>query len=105
MPYMTCSGPDSRSAAWRKRPSSQPRNAPAYERPDGNVVGLREDRVRAGADLVGAVEQPEHPAFDLVADLTHLLERLLGGIVDVPVCDAADHVRQVSWQLRVIALS
>ena len=45
------------------------------------------------ADLVGAsVDQFADTAFDLVADLAHLLERLASGVVDFPVLDAADHI-------------
>ncbi len=41
----------------------------------------------AGADLVRALDQNAHAAFDVVADLPHLLERLTGGVIDIPVFD------------------
>lgn len=58
-----------------------------------------------GADLVGAGEQGEHEALDRVADLAHRLERLVGGIVEVPVLDVADRVRARVLVVSVIALS
>jgi len=42
------------------------------------------------ADFLGPVfDEVADAAFDLVADLPHLLERLAGGVVDLPVFDAA----------------
>lgn len=42
------------------------------------------------SDLICAlVDELAHAAFDVVADLAHLLEGLVGGVVDVPVFDAS----------------
>jgi hypothetical protein len=49
--------------------------------------------VAAGAEFVGApFGEVADALFDVIADLAYLPERLPGGIVDVPVLDAADHV-------------